>query len=389
MAGPFLRTNAVKDAVEALVAEAGRSILCEKDMYFKPSIDPNVPPRLFTVVRHIRGRDSYEVKDKATQVMFPHTVTRRELSIGEKSRRGNDPLIRALVQNNLDVLPWLMEGERASSKSRSPPDLTRVSTQFVTPQVPLFPPGVSPPPQVQARPQYYAGHIPVPLPGAPPQMPYPPGFTPGSGPQPYYPSSAPIPRGPPPPGPWAQPPFAPPVLPAGGAAPIPPAGPPGFDPFLDLSTRLANIEASRVAEAKRLADLEANRSRTRNSPLSVEGEAFCRSLAANALIQGGKPGLLSQMSAQLDVCLAPAEQQPFINLAILGLNVFRLRNMKLAFLGENLINKAYEIDTGDLGLEPNRRKVEQAIISYYRDQQVVATNLVNKYPDKYSDKPQK
>jgi hypothetical protein len=64
MAGPFLRTNADKDAVEALVFEAGRSVLYGKDMLFKPSIDPNVPPRLFTVVRHIRGRDSYEVKDK-------------------------------------------------------------------------------------------------------------------------------------------------------------------------------------------------------------------------------------------------------------------------------------------------------------------------------------
>jgi hypothetical protein len=141
------------------------------------------------------------------------------------------------------------------------------------------------------------------------------------------------------------------------------------------------MEASRLAEAKRLADLEANRPRGRNSPLSVKGEAFCRSLAANALIQGGKPSLLSQMSQQLDVCLAPAEHQPFINLALLGSNAFRLKNMKLAFLGENLINKAYETckNMGDLSIEANRRKVEQTIVSYQWDQQVVATNLINKY----------
>lgn len=65
--------------------------------------------------------------------------------------------------------------------------------------------------------------------------------------------------------------------------------------------------------------------------------------------------------------------------------------MKLAFLGKNLINKAYEIceNTRDLSIEHNRRKVEKATISYYWDQQVVATNLVNKCPDKYSNKPQK
>lgn len=66
MAGPFLESNAGKDAVDALVAEGGSSVLCGKDLYFKPSIDPNVLPWLFTVVRHIRGRDSYEVKDKGT-----------------------------------------------------------------------------------------------------------------------------------------------------------------------------------------------------------------------------------------------------------------------------------------------------------------------------------
>jgi hypothetical protein len=97
------------------------------------------------------------------------------------------------------------------------------------------------------------------------------------------------------------------------------------------------------------------------------------------------------MSQQLDVCLAPAEQQPFINFAILGSNAFRLRNMKLAFLGENLINKAHETceNLGDLTIEANWRKVEQAIVSIFQEQQVVATNLIDKYPDKYLDKPQK
>lgn len=158
MAGPFLRSNADKDGVDALVAEAGKSVLCGKDMLFKPSIDPNVSPRFFTVVRHIRGRDTYEIRDKETQVMFPHTVTQRELSIGEKSRTRNDPIIRALVRHNLDALPWLKDGERASERSRSPPDINRGPTRFVTPSAPMLPPGVLPPP-IATRPQFYTGRI--------------------------------------------------------------------------------------------------------------------------------------------------------------------------------------------------------------------------------------
>jgi hypothetical protein len=228
MAGPFLRSNADKDATDALVAEGGRSILYGKDMYFKP----NVPPRLLNVVRHIRGRDSYEVRDKGIQLMFPHTVTQRELSIGERSRSGRDPIIRAFVHFNLDPTPWLKDGERASSRSRSPPDLNRGPPRF--PDIPdsMLPPGVSAPASTMTRPQYYPGYIPFPMPTGPSQMPYPPGFTPGSAPQPFSPSSsASPPRGPPPPGPWVEPPYAPPFFPGAAVTGAPPAGPPGLTPF--------------------------------------------------------------------------------------------------------------------------------------------------------------
>jgi hypothetical protein len=63
--------------------------------------------------------------------------------------------------------------------------------------------------------------------------------------------------------------------------------------------------------------------------------------------------------------------------------------MKLAFLGENVISKASKIceHEGDLSVPENRQKVEQAIISYYREQKVVATGLINKPPEQYTDKP--
>lgn len=69
--------------------------------------------------------------------------------------------------------------------------------------------------------------------------------------------------------------------------------------------------------------------------------------------------------------------------------VLRLRNMKFAFLGDYIVDKAKEAceNGGDLSVEANRRKVEQTIISFYREQMVIATNLQNKYPDQYSDKP--
>lgn len=296
--------------------------------------------------------------------MFPQ----RKLSIGEKSRSGRDPIIRALVRFNLDPTPWLKDGERALSRSRSPPDLNRGPPRFRDLPDSMLPPGVSVPPSTVTRPQYYPGYIPIPMPRGPLRCLIPRGLHLAQ----LLSRSAPLRR------------FTPPealLLRVPGVSPhmlllsspeqlqslLGPVGPPGFETLSDLSRRLASVEASRVAEAKRLADLEANRPRGRNSPLSVEGEAFCRSLAANALIQGGKPGLLSQMSQQLDVSLAPAEQQPFINLAILGSNAFRLRNMKLAFLDENLINKAYETckNSGDLSPESFWRKVEQSIIPYY------------------------
>lgn len=63
--------------------------------------------------------------------------------------------------------------------------------------------------------------------------------------------------------------------------------------------------------------------------------------------------------------------------------------MKFAFLGDYIVDKAKEAceNGGDLSVEANRRKVEQTIISFYREQMVIATNLQNKYPDQYSDKP--
>lgn len=373
----FIRSSEDKAVVSDLVSEAGKRILCGKNMAFKPSIDPAVPPRLFLVVRYDRSRDCYVIRDRETNIDFPHSVSQRELSIGERSRDARDPLIQALVDYGLDSNPWLKEGQVADPpRPGSPAHRTFVppaSLPAAPPLVPPVPPGL--------RPQYYPGQIPVPIaisgPPAPPA--YPPGFgpvCPGYGmPPPGF-----LPRGPAPY--WSPPPFPPTSV----AAPIPVAA----DPLLEMNRRLAEMEAAQAAEARRLGALKvAGRSGGRSSVISVEAEDFCRSVVSSSLIQGGKPGLLSQLSQLLDAALAPAQQQPFANLALLCSTILRLRNMKFAFLGDYIVNKAKEAceNGGDLSIEANRRKVEQTIISFYREQMVTATNLQNKYPDQYFDKP--
>lgn len=294
----FGRSSENKVVVGDLVAEAGKRILCGKKMAFKPSIDPAVPPRLFLVVRYDRHRDSYTIRDRATNVDFPHPVLLRELSIGERSREARDPLIRALVDVGLDPNPWLREGQVVD-----PPRPGSAGARVYTPPVsgPVAPPFVPPPPP-GPRPTYYPGTIPVPvsISGPPPLPTYFPGFGPPRG-APGYGAPPPgfFPRGSAPY--WSPPPFAP--APTSAPSPVPAA------PLLELNRRLAEMEAAQVAEARRLGALElAGRGANRSTIILVEAEAFCRSVVSSSQIQGGKPGLLSQLSQLLDAALAPSQQ---------------------------------------------------------------------------------
>jgi hypothetical protein len=106
----FLKTDNDKEAVSDLVKGAGMRVLVGKDMAFRPGLGS--PPRLYTVLRFDRARDAYFIRDKSTLVEFPHSVSLRELSIGEKSRTARDPLIRALIDNGFDAGPWLMDGQQ-------------------------------------------------------------------------------------------------------------------------------------------------------------------------------------------------------------------------------------------------------------------------------------
>jgi hypothetical protein len=175
----FGRSSEDKVVVGDLVAKAGKRILCGKEMAFKPSIDLAVLPRLFLVVRYERHRDSYTIRDRATNVDFPHPVLLRELSIGERSREACNPLIRALVDVGLDPNPWLKEGQVVDH-----PRPGSAGARVYTPPVlgPVAPPFVPPPPP-SPRPTYYPGTIPVPVPicGPPPLPTYPPGFGPPCG----------------------------------------------------------------------------------------------------------------------------------------------------------------------------------------------------------------